>query len=215
MKRLFRFLIMEDVPFRRVDAFKLSLILTLAVLVTVAIGTTWTVPQTAQNQLELFKAATAGDAAAGILALDTNEGNYASMPTGAFKLMRNESGAQSANAGIITMFGTDAALEVFEWKLYGWRRDNGPAIEIANGTATLGSQDVVLYPHDGSTATSAYWCDTITVSNEYWPKDVVVSTAGGNSVAQLGLDTFGVEYLYLEITTTSTAETAGAYISWF
>ncbi len=188
-----------------------------SLVISVLLGTTWVTDQTVQVSLRLFKAEGVTDTGAAALLLGTNEGDYANIPSGAFELKANAAMTQDANAVVITFFGTNAANERFDWNLYGWRNTNGPAMLIADGYCLLGAQDVVLYPHDGSTGTANedLWVDSIVVSNQYWLKTLSVSTVGGDSVAQLGLDTFGLEYIYLEITNINTAASGGAYISWF
>ncbi len=107
----------------------------------------------------------------------------------------------NANGIVIYFLGGDANDDAFTWNVFGWRNQNGAAELIADGTGILGSQAVVKFPHNGATATSQFWADTIVVSNNYWIKRVQATTIGSNSVAKLWFDTAGYRYYLIEIPT--------------
>jgi len=110
--------------------------------------------------------------------------------------------ADSITNGIIFSFaGGDTDNDAFTWKIYAWRNENGPAKMVAHGTGILGSQAVVTYPHNGATATSKFWADTIVVTEEYWQKEVESTGVGGNSINDVWFDTCGYRYFYVEIPT--------------
>ncbi len=104
--------------------------------------------------------------------------------------------------GIVFYFaGGDANDDAFTWKIYAWRNENGPAELVADGTGILGSQAVVKFPHNSVAVANKFWADTLVVSNERWIKDVEATTAGGNSVSKVWIDTAGCRYFYVEIPT--------------
>ena len=102
--------------------------------------------------------------------------------------------------GISFIFAaTNAHSLNLNWRLLAWRNGNGPAEVVANGTAETGTQAVVTYPH-GTTTSTAYWCDNIVVSNEYWMKTLEATATGGNSISKLWFDACGYRYFKMEIT---------------
>ena len=105
------------------------------------------------------------------------------------------------NGMVLTFAGGDAADAAFTWKVYAWRNENGPAELVADGSGALGTQGVVKYPHNNAVATNKFWADTITVTNEYWIKEVEATANGNNSVSKLWFDTCGYRYFYVEIPT--------------
>ncbi len=101
--------------------------------------------------------------------------------------------------------GSDADNKDLAWRLLAWRNSNGPAEIVADGTAKTGTQAVVTYPHNGNaTGALVNWCDTIVITNEYWPKEMEATAAGGDSISKLFLDTAGYRYWKMEITTSGT-----------
>ena len=105
-----------------------------------------------------------------------------------------------ANGLIFYFAGGDANNDAFTWKVYAWRNENGPAEIVADGTGILGSQAVVVWPHNpGVPVSDRFWSDTLVVSNSYWIKRVQASTIGSNSVAKLWFDTSGYRYFYVEV----------------
>ena len=143
------------------------------------------------------------------------QGNFAQKPSGALDVLdiiRLDPNASEekdpkviansvANGLVFTFAGGAAADAVFSWKIYGWRNENGPAELLADGTGVLGTQAVVKYPHNGATATSKFWADTLVVENEYWIKEVEATASGNNSVSKVWFDTCGYRYFYVEIPT--------------
>jgi len=130
----------------------------------------------------------------------TTAGDFASMPAGAVKLLARDDGTGSGVNMIELVFcGGSAANKTFTYTIYAWRAGNGMARLVATGTGTLGTQAVVIYP-GGSTATSKYWADTLSVTSR-WIKSVVSSAeTGSNETASLAFDGFGFEWIYVEIT---------------
>ncbi len=138
----------------------------------------------------------------------TSAGDFAQLPSDVLDLAKNDilvpvdtpTLARSEKNGLLfSIAATAAADKDLNWRLLAWRNDNGMAEIVADGTARTGTQAVVIYPHGVATAT-AFWCDTIVVSNEYWPKEIEATAAGGNSVSKLFLDSCGYRYWKMEIT---------------
>ena len=104
------------------------------------------------------------------------------------------------NAIEMYMMASDAAGKTLNWYLTAWRNENGPAKRVAAGTAVTGTQAVVKYPHNGNPVANMFWCDTIAVTFENWPKEVETTDEDGhNSVAGLWMDDCGYRYWMLEI----------------
>lgn len=113
--------------------------------------------------------------------------------------------------GMVFYFGGgDTNNDAFTWTIFAWRNENGPAEIVADGTGILGSQAIVKYPHNGITATSKFWADTLAVSNDRWLKEVEATSVGGDSVSKVWLDAAGYRYWYVEIPTS-----VGDMASWF
>ena len=106
------------------------------------------------------------------------------------------------NAVVITFLGiaTDQTSP-FTWRLYGYRSPKGPGQQIAYGTGNLGDVAVNIHPVNG-TAVTAYYADYLTITAEYWIKDVVVKDVGATSgeVASISFDAAGLSHLKLELT---------------
>ena len=137
---------------------------------------------------------------AAVYALDTNEGNWASKGSAAFRLMGGPGGitARPTSQGAVWMFticGGEADNDTLSFDVVGWAQGNGMAQVVCTGDAVIGTQDVVLYPDDGAAATSIWWADTINVdATTPWP-GVGTYNNGNNGVAMLLIDTAGLEYL--------------------
>lgn len=150
----------------------------------------------------------------------TTAGAFASKPSSAIELPVSGGNTGPDNSIEIIVCGGDAANDTFSWRLYAWRKDNGPARLVAYGTGILGTQQVVTYPQ-GGTATNKFWADTFVITSQHWLKtdSVSTSTVGGNSVSSLWFDGSGYTWLYLEITdadgTSTEAESLTAYYSFF
>ena len=152
----------------------------------------------------------------------TTKGDFAQKPTTALDILQNEidwtnnaSGKphlthdSEANGIEIFIAGSTAAGRNVKWYLTAWRNENGPARRVAEGTATTGTQAVVKWPHNGATIANTFWCDTIVVTFENWPKEVEATDAGNsNSVASLFLDACGYRYWMMEFRTTEADATA-------
>lgn len=106
-----------------------------------------------------------------------------------------------ANGIVLSFAGGDSDDDAFTWRVFGWRNENGPAEIIADGTGILGSQAVVIYPHNGMAATNKFWADSLVVSNNYWIKRVDATDVGSNSVAKVWFDTAGYRYFLIETPT--------------
>jgi len=188
------------------------------IFVLCALGaTSYTVSNTIHSPYHLLRAEANENASTIDL---TSEGDFASKPSGAVRLISlGEAGP--ANAIQFIFCGGAAADKTFSWKIYAWRRSNGPCEFIASGTGTLGTQAVVKYPLDGSTATNKFWADTLAVSEQGALKTFSLADASGNNrVAKLYGDLCGYEWIYIEITSAdgSTGTEAGnisVYYSYF
>lgn len=160
----------------------------------------------------------------------TTKGDYANRPAilgttgvGVIDLHRPDgteedtTGQMRAN-GIEFMFtGGSAADKTFGWRILAWRI-KGPARLAAVGTGILGTQAVITYPHNGETATSKFWANTLVVTNENWPKEVEATDVGNfESVASVWFDDAGYRFWKVEITDAdgSTGDEAGDIASWW
>ena len=138
----------------------------------------------------------------------TTAGDFAQLPSDVLDLFAKDIVSpvdtpvfpESVVNGICFIFAATAAhSKNIDWRLLAWRNSNGPAEIVANGTAETGTQAVVTYPHGVTTAT-AFWCDNIVISNEYWMKEIEATAIGGNSISKLWMDTTGYRYWKMEIT---------------
>ncbi len=177
-----------------------AIVISMAVLVRIAKA----VPvDTYHSEWKLIRDTAAEDAIdfATALALATGEGDFAHMTASRFLIphrdeqMGNE-GYSPGGAWKFVFCGTDTVDHTFSFTLVGWAKENGMAQVICEGDGVLGSQDVVLYPDDGATATSAFWADTISLDETTkWPS-VAVYNSGANEVAFVLVDMTGLEYVY-------------------
>lgn len=159
-------------------------------------STEFEVQQTIQRGYEVLRAEATEDTELDL----TTKGDFAQKPAAAIEIPVNNAGGSVANFIQIIVCAGTAAGKKFDWRLLGWKGDNGPAELIAKGDdAILGTQAVVKYPHSGNTATSKFWCDTWVVDAYYWGKQVIGVDISGNSVAKLVLDIFGYKWILLEI----------------
>ena len=136
---------------------------------------------------------------AAALALATSAGDFANMTDDAYQIRPYgyaPQGSYSAGAGWLFAFcGTDASNETFSFTMVGWAHGNGMAQVLCEGDGVLGTQDVVTYP-GGSTATNAYWADTINLDEvTKWPEIGTYNASGDNEVALIGADLAGIEYI--------------------
>ena len=201
---------------RKRDVFLLGLLFGLLLLL---MGVTYSIQQTQHAMYYLLRSAAHEDA--DLLLLTGSEGNFANKPSGAVQIPASVSeGASAINAIQVVFCGGTANNDTFTYKLYLWRKGNGPAELAATGTGTIGAQDVVLYPHNNQAATSIWWADTLTVTSR-WVKTVsTTDSSGNNEIAKLVFDGCGYEWMWVEITSadSSTPGEAGsvsAYYSYF
>lgn len=109
--------------------------------------------------------------------------------------------AESDINGVIFSFtGGSAADKTFTYDIFTWANENGPAKHSVSGVGTLGTQQVVKYPHNNQPATDKFWADTLTFTWTNHPKEMESTDEGGhNSVAELWFDTSGVRYIMIQI----------------
>lgn len=144
-----------------------------------------------------------------------SEGDYAQKPAGAVKI-----GEMTNLAGCGAMLITFAAgadvndiNDSFTWRQWFWAKDNGPAECAGYGTATLGSQLVVLYPNSAAAATGRYWADTISITQQYWPAQLETFDSGNDRMCKMAVDPLDAEWAYTEITDANGTGTQAANVS--
>ena len=139
----------------------------------------------------------------------TTEGDFEQLPSDVLDLLRSDIVnprdtpvfPEIQTAGLLFSFAATAAADKdLNWRLLAWKNENGPAEIVAYGTARTGTQAVVKWPHNNSTATNAFWCDTIVITDDYWPKEIEATAAGGNSISKLFIDSCGYRYFKMEVT---------------
>jgi hypothetical protein len=92
----------------------------------------------------------------------------------------------------ILFYGTDAADETMNWNLY-LGSVNGPFINVAYGTATLGLTE--------TGATNTFYADTIAISStpsSQWPGSVTVKSAFQYNLGTGSVTGAGIAYLWLD-----------------
>jgi hypothetical protein len=192
--------------------------LTVCLLITFILGAvSYTVTNTIHSPYHLLRA----EANENSTLIDlTTGGDFSSKPAGAVQLVSSGE-AGPVNAIQFIFCGGSAADKTFSWKLYAWRRKNGPCEFIASGTAVLGTQRVMKYPHNNMTASGRYWADTLAITEQVALKTFSVADASSsNRVAKLYGDLCGYEWVYVEITnadgtTGSEAGNISVYYSYF
>lgn len=140
------------------------------------------------------------------LALDGSEGDFANLPSDVFTIPDFDNKTiipgQSISPGVAWLFalcGTDTANDTFSYAVVGWASRNGMAQVMAQGDSVLGSQDVVLYPDDGATATAAFWSDTNNIDDKtLWPS-INSYNNGNNQVGIIAVDLTGIKYVKVYI----------------
>lgn len=152
--------------------------------------------------------------AAVLTALKT-AGDFANMPSGALKLPSNLENLQ------LYFLAGQADANTFDFVIEAWRADNGPADLIGYGTCTLGSQAVVKYPENGTTATTKFWADTIVIDSNNtstfgWINTIHVSNSANDGlsdgVASLTVNLAGYKYVWVYIVTANNSSTEAGYI---
>lgn len=114
--------------------------------------------------------------------------------------------------------GTDPADKTFSWKLYAWKGTNCPAEYVANGTGTLGTQRVYIFPDGDVESAWRTWADTLSITTQRFVRTMATSdSTGNNEIAKLNVDASGYPYWYVEVTDAdgSTGAEAGAISSWY
>lgn len=160
----------------------------------------------------VLRTATDEDAATLAACIDlTTAGDFDSMDSAAVQLKTDAGRSEKSNLEIIFL-GGGGNNYTFSWALYVWRNTNGPCRLAAYGTGVLGTQAVVKYPHNKSTASSKWWADTLTVTESYLARAVTASPGGHNSVASLQCDMFGYEYVCAKIYNASDSGTEAGNI---
>lgn len=193
---------------------KLRSWLVLSLIVVIALGCLAMVSETYQGKLIVVReVVTSNDT---LIALSANAGNFASKPTVAINL-KSKSGISKANYIELSFIcqDTDSGdASTFTYTVYAWRSRNGPAYLVCTGTATAGTQDVVLYPENGKTATSRWWVDTLTCT-DYWPKTIELGAGGQNSLVTLVIDTLGYKWWAVYVTAMTDTDNVIVYGSVF
>lgn len=186
---------------RKIDVIVLLLIAAFFVAISGVITITIAEPvDTYHNGWNLVRDTAAEDGATFAAALDLagSEGDFANKPSGAFYIRPTGRPGQETSPGggwIFAIAGTDAADETFSFTLVGWARLNGMAQVLVHGDGVLGTQDVVLYPHDGSTATNGFWADTINLdATTSWPS-INSYNSGNDEVGIIAVDLTGLEWI--------------------
>lgn len=149
----------------------------------------------------------------------TTEGDFDNMPSGAVHIPASELGGARERKIEIIFCGGAAAGKTFDYRVYAWRANNGPAEFVCSGTGTLGTQAVVKYPHNGSAATNKFWAHSLSVTSRWIKSARTSDTSGNNEIAKLSFDLLHRAYLYVEIENADgvTGDEAGdmsAYWSW-
>lgn len=131
--------------------------------------------------------------------------------SGAFEVKLTQDAMPSFGSEFITSIvdasGNNAACNITYWV---WRKDNGPAVKAFTvTTATCGTQAVVKYIEDGTTATNAYWITSGTVTSYAVTAEAVNSGNSGVLLVRVA-DWCGYRWVYPEVTSVSSGA-AGAY----
>jgi len=100
------------------------------------------------------------------------------------------------NTAEIYFYGTDAAAETCNFKVYAYR-ENGPACLVCTGVVTLGT---------ALKATGVFYGGTIAIT-DYWATSSVIDS-GNNRAARLQFDLKGCKYVYVEIDIPAASEVA-------
>ncbi len=138
------------------------------------------------------------------------EGNFAQKPDTALDLQKLDLFSPRATKHVAEMLqngvafsfaGSSAAGKTFTYDIFSWGNENSPARQAVNGAGILGTQQVIVYPHNNETTTTdRFWADTLTVAWENWPKEVEsTNTTGRNTVAEVWLDDTGSRYWFIQI----------------
>ncbi len=138
------------------------------------------------------------------------EGNFAQMPSTALDLQKvdlfsprevKHLAEMKQNGVAFSFMGSSAAAKTFTYDIFTWGNENSPARHAVSGTGILGTQQVIVYPHNNdATVTDRFWADTLTVTWENWPKEVEsTDEVGHNAVAEVWMDDTGSRYWFIQI----------------
>ncbi len=152
----------------------------------------------------------------------TTSGDFASKPAGVMKINNLNTDPRKKNL-VFYFCGGTAADRKFGYKIWAWRSENGMAELVVQGTGVLGTQAVVKYPHNGATATSKFWADTLSITSGAQGTPETFGVADGSSAdrcAKLYGYNCGYQYIYCEITdadgvTGTEAGLVSVYVTWF
>lgn len=148
--------------------------------------------------IRLRDALVADDVGGTLLGVTTR--NFANRDRGAVLAVRLV--PRSFNAIMITFMGAPTnQTAAFLWKLYGYRGENGPAQNIANGTGNLGDVALTVHPITGAAATATFYADELAITESVWPKRVKIIDIGGDTgeIATIQFDALGIKYLRCEL----------------
>ena len=168
------------------------------------------------------------DEDATVIDLAADGGAWQNRPSGVYQIPVARESTSEANAIVFAIAagidgGGDPDNKLLSWRLFAWKDVGAPAEYVANGTATVGTQDVYRFPDNvfPASGTARQWCDTIVISAQRYIKTVASSaTTGSNEIAKLSMDTVGYKYWYWEIssadgTTGSEAGDVSVWATWF
>ncbi len=138
------------------------------------------------------------------------EGNFAQKPATALDLMKLDLflprasvpfGEIKQNGVAFSFMGSSAANKTFTYDIFTWGNENHPAKQVVNGTGLLGTQQVIIYPHNNvATTTDRFWADTLVVNWENTLKEVEsTDTTGHNTIAEVWMDDVGARYWFIQI----------------
>lgn len=184
-----------------------------------ALGANWTSDASWQSGYVLIRGSVnAADSGSTAVSLSTG-GDFAHKPAwvastrqGAFENSMSPTSDSAFGVqdelviSIVDASGNNAACD---FTMYGWAKDNGMATPLFSvASATCGTQAVVKYPEDGSTATNAYWVTSGTVTSKACT--VTAVNSGNSSVLIISGDFKAYRWLYPVVTAVSNGS-AGAY----
>lgn len=137
------------------------------------------------------------------------EGDFAQKPSTALDLLKldlfspreiKHLAEMNQNGIAFSFAGSSAAGKTFTYDIITWGNENSPARHAVNGTGILGTQQVIVYPHNNVAASNRFWADTLAIEWENWPKEVEsTDTIGHNTVAEVWLDGTGSRYWFIQI----------------
>lgn len=138
--------------------------------------------------------------------------DYSDWPT-ANTVKLKDAPLHDANGLVISFYGTDAANEIANYKLYGRSRCNGPIQLLLEGVVTLGTQALAVDPVDAATALVGLWADTVTITGGLFNDSNIyqILDSGSNRICMLKFDQTHIDELYLEIDIPAASQVASIY----